>query len=101
MKLCGPFYCKICDGIVTEKTCNHPKKNIFDTEQSFAVVKDGALIEIFSKEGFLSHSLQKILDYHPVDKFSNKLTKSKLASKAIAFDHLTYLLLTQNRWLSP
>ena len=19
MKLCGPFYCKICDGIVTEK----------------------------------------------------------------------------------
>ena len=28
MKLCGPFYCKICDGIVTGKTCNHPKKNI-------------------------------------------------------------------------
>ena len=30
MKLCGPFYCKICQGIVTEKTCNHHKKNTFD-----------------------------------------------------------------------
>tara|TARA_B100001057_G_C22744998_1_gene909385 strand:- start:178 stop:1242 length:1065 start_codon:yes stop_codon:yes gene_type:complete len=27
MKLFGPFYCKICKGIVTEKTCNHYKKN--------------------------------------------------------------------------
>ena len=76
-------------------------KNIFETEQSFAVVKDGALIEIFSKEGFLVHSLKKILDYKPVNEFSDELIQSQLASKAVAFDHLTYLLLTQNRWLSP
>ena len=76
-------------------------KNIFETEQSFAVVKDGALLEIFSKEGFLVHSLKKILDYQPVDALSDELIQSQLASKAVAFDHLTYLLLTQNRWLSP
>mgnify|MGYP003312645988 CR=1 FL=1 len=76
-------------------------KNIFENEQSFAVVKDGALLEIFSKEGFLVHSLKKILDYKPVNAFSDELIQSQLASKAIAFDHLTYMLLTQNRWLSP
>ncbi len=76
-------------------------KNIFENEENFAVVKDGALLEIFSKEGFLVHSLKKILDYQPVDTLSDKLTQSQLASKAIAFDHLTYMLLTQNRWLSP
>ena len=73
----------------------------FKNEENFAVVKDGALLEIFSKEGFLVHSLKKILDYQPVDTLSDKLTQSQLASKAIAFDHLTYMLLTQNRWLSP
>ena len=76
-------------------------KDIFETEQNFAVVKDGALLEIFSKEGFLVHSLKKILDYQPVNELSDELIKSQLASKAVAFDHLTYLLLTQNRWLSP
>ena len=76
-------------------------KNIFETEQSFAVVKDGTLLEIFSKDGFLVHSLKKILDYQPVDALSDELIQSQLASKAVAFDHLTYLLLTQNRWLSP
>ena len=76
-------------------------KNIFENEPDFAVVKDGALLEIFSKEGFLVHSLKKILDFQPVDAFSDELIKSKLASKVVAFDHLTYTLLTQNRWLSP
>jgi sulfate adenylyltransferase len=23
LALCGPFHCRICDGIVTEKTCSH------------------------------------------------------------------------------
>ena len=76
-------------------------KNIFENKQSFAVVKDGALLEIFSKEGFLSHSLNNIIDYKPVNAFSDELIQSQLASKAIAFDHLTYMLLTQNRWISP
>ena len=28
MKFCGPFYCKICNGIVTEKTCDHNNQSI-------------------------------------------------------------------------
>ena len=76
-------------------------KNILDTEKSFAVGKDGALLEIFSKEGFLVHNLKSVLEFQPVDALSDEFTKTKLASKAVAFDHLTYLLLTQNRWLSP
>ena len=76
-------------------------KNILDTEKSFAVVKDGALLGIFSKEGFLVHNLKSVLEFQPVDALSDEFTKTKLASKAVAFDHLTYLLLTQNRWLSP
>ena len=35
MKLCGPFYCRICDGIVTEKTCNHSKLNTFDISGTY------------------------------------------------------------------
>ena len=76
-------------------------KNIFETEKSFAVVKDGALVEIFSSEGFLVHSLKTVLDFQPFQTESNEFTKNKLASKAVAYDHLTYLLLTQNRWISP
>ena len=76
-------------------------KNIFENEKSFAVVKDGALVEIFSSEGFLVHSLKNVLDFQPFQTESNEFTKNKLASKAVAYDHLTYLLLTQNRWISP
>ena len=76
-------------------------KNILDTEKSYAVVKDGALLGIFSKEGFLVHNLKSVLEFQPADALSDEFTKTKLASKAVAFDHLTYLLLTQNRWLSP
>jgi neutral amino acid transport system permease protein len=64
-------------------------------------VFDGVLLEIFSKEGFLVHNLKSVLEFQPVDALSDEFTKTKLASKAVAFDHLTYLLLTQNRWLSP
>ena len=35
MKLCGPFYCKICDGIVTEKTCNHSSINTFNISGTY------------------------------------------------------------------
>jgi len=49
----------------------------------------------------LVHNLKSVLEFQPVDALSDEFTKTKLASKAVAFDHLTYLLLTQNRWLSP
>ena len=76
-------------------------KNIFENEKSFAVVKDGALLGIFSSKGFLVHSLKSVLDFQPLNAQSDEILKTQLASKAVAFDHLTYLLLTQNRWLSP
>tara|TARA_Y100001970_G_C14247063_1_gene869043 strand:+ start:1896 stop:3779 length:1884 start_codon:yes stop_codon:yes gene_type:complete len=76
-------------------------KNIFENEKNFAVVKDGALIDIFSKEGFLVHSLKNVLEFRSTNSQKKESTKNLLASKAIAFDHLTYILLTQNRWISP
>ena len=76
-------------------------KNIFKNGNNYAVVKDGALLEIFSSKGVLTHSLKNILDFQPVNTQSDEFLKTQLASKAIAFDHLTYLLLTQNRWISP
>jgi len=76
-------------------------KNIFENEENYAVVKDGALIEIFSKEGFLVHSLKHVLEFKPIGNQKSDISKKLLASKSLAFDHLTYILLTQNRWLSP
>ena len=79
----------------------HMLVGYLESTQNFAVVKDGALLEIFSKKGFLTHNLKNILDFQSVNEFPDNFIKSDLASKAVAFDHLTYLLLTQNRWLSP
>ena len=76
-------------------------KNIFNNKENFAVVKDGALIEIFSKEGYLVHSLKKILEFKPLKSQNDEKVKTKLELQSLAFDHLTYLLLTQNRWSSP
>ena len=76
-------------------------ENIFENRKNFAVVKDGALIGIFSNEGFLVHSLKNILEFKPLKNQTNEFVKTQLASKSLAFDHLTYLLLSQNRWLSP
>jgi sulfate adenylyltransferase len=28
--LCGPYYCRKCEGIVTEKSCSHKGKDIFE-----------------------------------------------------------------------
>ncbi len=76
-------------------------ENIFKNKKNFAVVKDGALIGIFSNQGFLLHSLKNVLEFKPLNHQTNDFVKIQLASKSLAFDHLTYLLLTQNRWLSP
>ena len=76
-------------------------RNLLVDEPGFAVVKEGALINIFSPEGSLQHSLRRTVDYRPASAIANESTKTHLESKAIAFDHLTYILLTSNRWLSP
>ena len=74
---------------------------MFADEPEFAVVKEGALVNIFSPDGFLQHSLSRIVDYRPVNASAVESTRIDLEFKVLAFDHLTYILLTQNRWLSP
>ena len=75
-------------------------ENIFENKDKFAVVKDGALINIFSKDGFMIHSLKNVLQYNLLVSGEKEILKNNLANRAIAFDHLTYILLTQNRWFS-
>ena len=63
MKLCGPFYCKICDGIVTEKTCNHKKSksNIFEISGTYIrniLLKKGKIDNRFIRKEILK-SLDK------------------------------------------
>ena len=62
MKLCGPFYCKICDGIVTEKTCNHSKINTFDISGTYIrniLLKKGKVDNKFIRKEIIK-SLEKI-----------------------------------------
>ena len=61
----------------------------------------GKLVNIFSPEGFHKHSLQEVVGLQPFSEADRNSVRQDLESKAIAFDHLTYILLTQNRWLSP
>ncbi len=61
MKLCGPFYCKICDGIVTEKTCNHNKINTFDISGTYIrniLLKKGKVDNKFIRKEIIK-SLEK------------------------------------------
>ena len=62
MKLCGPFYCKICQGIVTEKTCNHNKKNTFDISGTYIrniLLKKGVVDNKFIRKEIVKN-LEKI-----------------------------------------
>jgi len=62
MKLCGPFYCKICQGIVTEKTCNHNKKNTFEISGTYIrniLLKKGIVDNKFIRKEIVK-SLEKI-----------------------------------------
>ena len=62
------------------------------------VVKEGALINIFSPLGFLQHSLGRIVHYQPGESQPSEHDRQHLEEQVLAFDHLTYLLLTSNRW---
>ena len=67
-------------------------------EDYYAVVKEGALINIFSPLGFLQHSLGQIVHYQPGENQPSKQDRQHLEEQVLAFDHLTYILLTSNRW---
>jgi phosphoglycerol transferase MdoB-like AlkP superfamily enzyme len=75
-------------------------RDLFQPNPGFAVVKDGALVNIFTPQGFLQHSLKQIVDKQLTREDPSGSTKAGLEKKLIAFDHLTYHLLSKNRWFS-
>ena len=76
-------------------------KNIITPSNNFAITKEGSLLNIFDKEGFLQHSLQQVLKFIPSQSTEDENVKNELAEKIQAFDQLTYQLLTDNRWTNP
>ena len=75
-------------------------RDLFQPNPGFAVVKDGALVNIFTPQGFLQHSLKQIVDKQLTREDPSGSTQAGLEKKLIAFDHLTYHLLSKNRWFS-
>ena len=76
-------------------------KSIFAPSDNFAITKEGSLLNIFAKEGFLQHSLQQVLKFIPSQNTEDENLKNELSEKIQAFDQLTYQLLTENRWTNP
>ena len=76
-------------------------KSIFAPSNNFAITKEGSLLNIFAKEGFLQHSLQQVLKFIPSQSTEDENLKNELVEKIQAFDQLTYQLLTDNRWTNP
>ena len=76
-------------------------KSIFAPSNNFAVTKEGSLLNIFAKEGFLQHSLQQVLKFIPSQNTEDENLKNELSKKIQAFDQLTYQLLTEIRWKNP
>jgi len=76
-------------------------KSIFAPSNNFAITKEGSLLNIFAKEGFLQHSLQQVLKFIPSQSIEDENLKNELVEKIQAFDQLTYQLLTDNRWTNP
>ena len=75
--------------------------SIFAPSYNFAITKEGSLLNIFANEGFLQHSLQKVLKFIPSHSTEDENVKNELVEKIQAFDQLTYQLLTENRWAHP
>ena len=76
-------------------------KSIFAPSNNFAITKEGSLLNIFAKEGFLQHSLQQVLKFIPSQSTEDENVKNELVEKIQAFDQLTFQLLTDNRWTNP
>jgi phosphoglycerol transferase MdoB-like AlkP superfamily enzyme len=75
-------------------------KNIFDSEKGYAIVKEGSLVNFFNSKGYLQHSLNRILDYKLLDNIHDESTLRDMEMLLTSYDHLTYLLLSNNRWKS-
>ena len=81
-----------------EGTYSSIGSNLLEEKPNYAVVKEGALINIFSPLGFLQHSLGRMVHYQPGESQPSEQDRQSLEEQVLAFDHLTYLLLTSNRW---
>ena len=88
----------IVDLLELEGTYSSIGSNLLEEKPQFAVVKEGALINIFSPLGFLQHSLGRMVHYQSAANQPSERERQQLEDQVLAFDHLTYLLLTANRW---
>ncbi len=88
----------IVDLLELEGTYSSIGSNLLEEKPQFAVVKEGALINIFSPLGFLQHSLGRMVHYQSAANQPSEQDRQQLEEQVLAFDHLTYLLLTANRW---
>ena len=88
----------IVDLLQLEGTYSSIGSNLLEEKPNYAVVKEGALINIFSPLGFLQHSLGRMVHYQPAENQPSEQDRQYLEEQVLAFDHLTYLLLTSNRW---
>ena len=88
----------IVDLLQLEGTYSSIGSNLLEEKPNYAVVKEGALINIFSPLGFLQHSLGQIVHYQPGENQPSEQDRQHLEEQVLAFDHLTFLLLTSNRW---
>ena len=88
----------IVDLLQLEGTYSSICSNLLEEKPNYAVVKEGALINIFSPLGFLQHSLGQIVHYQPGENQPSEQDRQHLEEQVLAFDHLTFLLLTSNRW---
>ena len=80
-----------------EGTYSSIGSNLFEKKTDYVVVKEGALINIYSPRGFLQHSLERTVNFQTVDLNQKEKNQQDLEKQAIAFDHLMYLLLNTNR----
>jgi len=74
--------------------------DLFQPGPGFAVIKEGPLVNLYAPQGFLQHSLQQTVGLKLNAEDPSGTIQADLEAKLIAFDHLTYHLLSQNRWFS-
>ncbi|MDP6958268.1 MAG: LTA synthase family protein, partial [Planctomycetota bacterium] len=75
-------------------------ESVLRKDSGFAIVKQGAVSTIFTKEGALQHSLQNRLNSFAFDDPAN-VDFNELEKILLSVDQITYELLIKNRWSPP
>jgi len=75
-------------------------ESVLRKDSGFAIVKQGSISTIFTKEGALQHSLQNRLNSFAFDDPAN-VDFNELEKILLSVDQITYELLIKNRWSPP